>query len=68
MTTRKLTIIGSKKKDKPKPKPPTKTPTYTKKVDVGNFIVDNSKLRKLGWTPKVSVEKGIAKTLDYFNS
>ena len=44
------------------------TPTYTKKVDVGNFIVDNSKLRKLGWTPKVSVEKGIAKTLDYFNS
>jgi UDP-glucose 4-epimerase len=45
-----------------------KTPTYTKKVDVGNFVVNNSKLRKLGWTPKVSVEKGIVKTLDYFNS
>jgi hypothetical protein len=26
VTTRKLTIIGSKKKDKPKPKPPTKIP------------------------------------------
>jgi nucleoside-diphosphate-sugar epimerase len=44
------------------------SPKYTKKVDVGNFVVDNSKLRKLGWTPKVSIEKGIVKTLDYFKS
>jgi len=44
------------------------SPKYTKKVDVGNFVVDNTKLRKLGWTPKVSTELGIKKTLDYFIS
>ena len=45
-----------------------RTPTYTKKVDVGNFIVNNAKLRKLGWSPKISVNVGIKKTLDYFQS
>ena len=45
-----------------------KTPTYTKKVDVGNFIVNNAKLRKLGWSPKISINVGIKKTLDYFQS
>jgi len=45
-----------------------KTPAYTKKVDVGNFIVNNSKLRKLGWSPKIPVNVGIRKTLDYFQS
>ena len=41
------------------------TPTYTKKVDVGNFVVDNSKLRSLGWRPKTSLRKGVQMTLDY---
>ena len=45
-----------------------KTPKYTKKVDVGNFVVDNSKLKKLGWTPKISIENGIEKTIKFFNS
>ena len=45
-----------------------KTPTYTKKVDVGNFIVNNAKLRKLGWSPKISINVGIKKTLNYFQS
>ena len=44
------------------------TPRYTKKTDVGNFVVDNSKLRKLGWAPKTSVEIGIKKTLKFFES
>ena len=44
------------------------TPTYTKKVDVGNFVVDNSKLRSLGWKPKVNLEQGIKETLEYFQS
>jgi nucleoside-diphosphate-sugar epimerase len=44
------------------------TPGYTKKVDVGNFVVSNSKLKKLGWEPKVSINRGIEKTIDYFNS
>ena len=42
------------------------TPKYTKKVDVGNFVVNNSKLRKLGWKPKISLEQGICETLDFF--
>lgn len=45
-----------------------KTPPYTKKVDVGNFIVDNYKLRSLGWDPKTSVKEGIMKTLEYFRT
>ena len=42
------------------------TPEYTKKVDVGNFVVDNSKLKKLGWKPRVMLEDGIKKTLESF--
>ncbi len=44
------------------------TPGYTKKVDVGNFVVSNSKLKKLGWKPQVDINSGIKKTMDYFNS
>ena len=42
------------------------TPKYTKKVDVGNFVVENSKMRSLGWKPKVSLTNGINQTLKYF--
>ena len=45
-----------------------KTPNYTKKVDVGNFVVDNSKLRSLGWKPKTSLNQGIKETLEYFKA
>ena len=45
-----------------------KTPNYTKKVDVGNFVVNNSKLRSLGWKPKVNLVQGIKETLEYFRS
>jgi len=34
---------------------------------VGNFLVDNSKLKTLGWEPKVSPKEGIVKTLEYFS-
>ena len=46
----------------------SETPVYTKKVDVGNFVASNSKLRKLGWSPKISVDVGIKKTLKFFQS
>lgn len=42
------------------------SPQYTKKVDVGNFVVDNSKLRSLGWEIKTPIKDGIKKTLAYF--
>ena len=45
-----------------------KTPNYTKKVDVGNFVVNNSKLKKLGWSPKVSINEGVKKTIDFFSA
>lgn len=44
------------------------SPAYTKKVDVGNFVVDNSKLGSLGWKKKYTLEQGIQKTLHYFKS
>lgn len=44
------------------------SPQYTKKVDVGNFVVDNSKLQSLGWKINTSVKEGIQKTLEYFKS
>jgi UDP-glucose 4-epimerase len=44
------------------------SPTYTKKVDVGNFVVDNSKLKSLGWKPEIQVENAIKYTLEYFKS
>ena len=43
-----------------------KPPKYTKKVDVGNFVVNNSKMKSLGWKPITSVEEGINQTLNYF--
>jgi nucleoside-diphosphate-sugar epimerase len=43
-----------------------KPPNYTKKVDVGNFVVNNSKIKSLGWKPIVSVKEGISNTLKYF--
>ena len=41
---------------------------YNKKVDVGNFLVDNSKLKSLGWNSNVSVKDGILKTIEYFST
>ena len=41
---------------------------YNKKVDVGNFLVDNQKLRSLGWNIKTPVKEGIKKTLAYFET
>ena len=43
-------------------------PSYTTKVDVGNFVADNSKLKSLGWNLQTSVKDGIEQTLNYFKS
>ena len=45
----------------------TLIPKYNKKVDVGNFVVDNSKLKKLGWKPKISINQGIKETILFFD-
>jgi UDP-glucose 4-epimerase len=44
------------------------SPSYNNKVDVGNFVVDNSKLCSIGWNLETSLKNGIKQTLDYFKS
>ena len=44
-----------------------KTPTYTKKMDVGNFVASNKKLKNLGWKPSVNLQEGLKNTLEYFD-
>ena len=44
------------------------SPSYNNKVDVRNFVVDNSKLQSIGWKIETSVKDGIKETLDYFKS
>jgi len=44
------------------------SPQYARKVDVGNFVVDNSKLRELGWAIKTPIKEGIKQTLSYFKT
>jgi UDP-glucose 4-epimerase len=43
-----------------------KSPDYHRRVDVGNIIVDNAKIRQLGWNWKVTVKEGLKKTLEYY--
>ena len=42
-------------------------PDDRKKIEIGDYIADYSKIKKvLGWEPKVSLTKGIEKTLKYY--
>lgn len=41
-------------------------PEFHKGVGIVNFVCDNSPLRKLGWRPKVSLEEGIKRTIEYY--
>jgi UDP-glucose 4-epimerase len=43
-----------------------KSPDYHRRIDVGNIIVDNTKIKQLGWDWKVSVKEGLKKTLEYY--
>ena len=43
-----------------------KSPDYHKRVNVGNIVVDNTKIRSLGWNWLVSIKDGIKKTLEYY--
>lgn len=42
------------------------SPDFHKRINVGNIVVDNSKIKSLGWDWKVSVKDGIQKVLDYY--
>ncbi len=44
-------------------------PTAAKKIEIGDFIVDYTKLRKsLGWEPKISFKQGIEKSINFYKS
>lgn len=44
-------------------------PDDLKKIDIGDFYSDFSKIKEiLGWYPKVAIQKGMNKTLDYFRN
>jgi UDP-glucose 4-epimerase len=43
-------------------------PDYHKRIDVGSIVVDNRKIKSLGWDWTVPVKEGIKKILDYYKS
>lgn len=44
------------------------TPNFHKKVGIRDFYCDISKISKLGWKPKISIEEGIKLTADYYKN
>ena len=42
------------------------SPEFHKRINVGNIVVDNTKIKSLGWDWKISVKEGIQKVLDYY--
>lgn len=45
-----------------------KPPQFHKSVGIVDFVCDNSELKKLGWSPKISLEEGIKRTIDYYKN
>lgn len=41
-------------------------PEFHQNVGIGDFWIDNKKIRSLGWNQAVPIEKGIKKTIDYY--
>jgi UDP-glucose 4-epimerase len=42
-------------------------PDNRKKIEIGDYVADYSKFTKTtGWKPKISLNAGISKTLDYY--
>jgi len=43
-------------------------PDYHKRINVGDIVVDNRKIRALGWDWNIPVKDGIKKVLEYYKS
>lgn len=42
------------------------SPEFHKRINVGNIVIDNRRIKGLGWNWRVSVKEGIQKVLDYY--
>lgn len=43
-------------------------PKFHKQTGIGNYYCDNSKLRGLGWEPKISLREGIRRTIEFYKN
>lgn len=44
-------------------------PPERQAIDIGDYFADDSKLRgRLGWAPRVDLEEGLVRTLDYYRA
>ena len=42
-------------------------PAERKRIDIGDYFADDRRFRNLtGWTPRVALEEGLARTVDYY--
>ena len=42
-------------------------PSERRVIDIGDYVADDAKLReRLGWRPRVDLEEGLMRTLDYY--
>ena len=39
---------------------------FHNRIDIGDIVVDSSKLRRLGWKPTISVPEGLTRTLEFY--
>lgn len=42
------------------------SPEFHKRINVGNIVIDNTRIKSLGWDWKVSVKDGIRMVLEYY--
>ncbi|MCP4613414.1 MAG: NAD-dependent epimerase/dehydratase family protein [Planctomycetes bacterium] len=45
---------------------PIEPPEFHKKVGIKDFVCDNYDMKNIGWQPKISIEEGIRRTIDYY--
>ena len=44
------------------------SPKFHNQVGIGNYYCDNSKLKELGWEPKISLREGIKRTIEFYKN
>ena len=47
---------------------PIDPPDFHKRIGIRDFVCDNTPLKSLGWKPKISLQEGIKKTIEYYKN